>query len=139
MSGLPAALLVSAMKAPRVVRALNIMAILLAGFLLAASHAASGESGNISDTVDANALTQQAIELEKQGRYSEAVPLAQRALALYEKALGRIILMLPQPYTILPNFIEGKRAMSMLSPCSKGQLRSEKKPLDQIIPTLLFR
>jgi tetratricopeptide repeat protein len=85
--GLPRAPSVSAMKAPRVVRAINIIAILLAGFLLAPSHAASGESGNIWDVVDANALTQQGIELEKQGRYSEAIPLAQRALALYEKAL----------------------------------------------------
>ncbi len=38
--------------------------------------------------MDANALTQQVIELEKQGRYSEAVPLPQRALVLYEEALG---------------------------------------------------
>jgi hypothetical protein len=58
------------------VRALNITAILLAGFLLTAHHAASGESGNIWDAVDANALTQQVIELQKQGRYSEASPLS---------------------------------------------------------------
>ena len=86
--GLPGAPSVSAMMAPRPAKALNIIAILLASLLLAASHAASGESGNISDTVDANALTQQVMELEKQGRYSEAVPLAQRALALYDKVLG---------------------------------------------------
>ena len=77
------------MKALQVARALNFMAILLAGLLLAASHAVSGESGNISDAVvEASALNQQVIELEKQGRYSEAVPSAQRALALYEKARG---------------------------------------------------
>jgi tetratricopeptide (TPR) repeat protein len=51
-------------------------------------HETSGQSGNIWDTIDANGLTQQVTELEKQGRYFEASPLAQRALALYEKALG---------------------------------------------------
>ena len=130
------------MKAPRVVRALNIMAILLAGFLLAASHAASDQSANATKdwgiepyaelwpdpsifpkrfgegepngpntgwrgTVgygtgqlppldgqrapaeeDATALTQQVKELEEQGRYLEAIPLAQRALAIQEATLG---------------------------------------------------
>ena len=40
------------------------------------------------DAVDATALTQQVIELSKRGRYSEALPLAERALAIREKALG---------------------------------------------------
>jgi CHAT domain-containing protein/Tfp pilus assembly protein PilF len=70
------------------VRALNILAILLAGSLLAGSRAASGQSGNVWDSIDANGLTQQVIQLANQGRYLEAVPLAQRALALREKALG---------------------------------------------------
>ena len=37
---------------------------------------------------EATAVTQKAIQLYDQGRYSEAIPLAQRALAIREKALG---------------------------------------------------
>ncbi len=72
------------MKAPRVVRALNIMAIMLAGFLLAAPHAAFSQKG----LDEATALNQQIEQLYDQQRYSEAIPLARRALAIREKALG---------------------------------------------------
>src|SRR5436190_1454768 len=37
---------------------------------------------------EARRLNQQALELNKQGRYDAAIPLAERALAIYEKALG---------------------------------------------------
>ena len=50
--------------------------------------AALGQSSSIWDTADAAALNQQVTQLYNQGRYSEAIPLAQRALALREKALG---------------------------------------------------
>ena len=50
--------------------------------------AALGQSSSIWDTADAAALNQQATQLYNQGRYSEAIPLAQRALAIREKALG---------------------------------------------------
>ncbi len=63
-------------------RALNIMVILLVGCLLTAHSSVAQSLG------DATALTQQVIELYKQDRYSEAVPLAQRALAIYKKTLG---------------------------------------------------
>ena len=39
-------------------------------------------------TDEATALSTQADKLYQQGRYSEAVPLAQRSLAIREKALG---------------------------------------------------
>ncbi len=41
-----------------------------------------------SQQFEAQKLEQQAWELEIQGKYSEAIPLAQRALLLWEKALG---------------------------------------------------
>jgi CHAT domain-containing protein len=41
-----------------------------------------------SQTKEVEALIEQYIKLEKQGRYSEAIPLAQRALAIFEKSLG---------------------------------------------------
>jgi tetratricopeptide (TPR) repeat protein len=50
--------------------------------------AALGQSSTIWDTADVAALNQQATQLYNQGRYSEAIPLAQRALAIQEKALG---------------------------------------------------
>jgi tetratricopeptide (TPR) repeat protein len=37
---------------------------------------------------EATALTQQVIQLNNQGRFSEAIPLARRALTIREKALG---------------------------------------------------
>ena len=50
--------------------------------------AAVGQSSSIWDTADAAALNQQVTQLYNQGHYSEAIPLAQRALAIREKALG---------------------------------------------------
>jgi tetratricopeptide (TPR) repeat protein len=41
-----------------------------------------------SQTKEARSLAIQSNELRKQGRYSEAIPLAQRALAILEKSLG---------------------------------------------------
>jgi tetratricopeptide (TPR) repeat protein len=50
--------------------------------------AALGQSSSIWDTIDAATLNQQVTQLYNQGRYSEAIPLAQRALAILEKARG---------------------------------------------------
>jgi tetratricopeptide (TPR) repeat protein len=69
-------------------KTLNIIAVLLVSFLLAVPHVALGQSSSVWHAVDATALSQQVIELSKQGRYSEALPLAHRALAMREKALG---------------------------------------------------
>jgi tetratricopeptide (TPR) repeat protein len=62
---------------------LNIIAVLLVGFLLTVPHAAFAQALD-----ESAALTQQVIQLYAQGRFSEAMPLAQRALAIREKALG---------------------------------------------------
>jgi tetratricopeptide (TPR) repeat protein len=83
MSGCRAALPVTIMKAAWMARALNIMTILLVGFLLAAAHATFAQSLD-----EANALAQRVIELTMQAHYAEAVPLAQRVLAIREKVLG---------------------------------------------------
>ena len=65
------------------VRATNIIAILLVGALVAAPDAAFAQ-----DLDEATALNQQITQLYAHGRYSEAIPLAQRELALREKTLG---------------------------------------------------
>jgi tetratricopeptide (TPR) repeat protein len=65
------------------VRTLNIIAVLFVGFLLPLPHAVLGQQSG-----EAATLSQKVTELSKQGRYFEAIPLAQRALAIREKALG---------------------------------------------------
>jgi len=65
------------------VRATYIVTVSFVGFLLAVPHA-----GFAQGLAEAAALNQQVVQLYNQGRYSEAMPLAQRALAILEKALG---------------------------------------------------
>ena len=67
----------------KAVRAINVIVILIVGFLLAEPHAAFAQSLD-----EATALNQQATQLYNQGRYSEAIPLAERALAIREKTRG---------------------------------------------------
>ena len=63
--------------------AAKIIALVLVGFFLCMSHVALAQS-----IFEANDLNQQVIQLYKQGRYSEAIPLAQRTLTIREKSLG---------------------------------------------------
>ena len=65
------------------VRATYIVTMSFVGFLLAVPHAAIAQG-----LAEAAALNQQVVQLYSQRRYSEAMPLAQRALAIQEKALG---------------------------------------------------
>src|SRR5215468_11582404 len=65
------------------VRTSYIVTMSFIGFLLAVPHATFAQG-----LAEAAALNQQVIQLYNQGRYSEAMPLAQRALAIQEKALG---------------------------------------------------
>jgi CHAT domain-containing protein/tetratricopeptide (TPR) repeat protein len=46
-------------------------------------------AGEKSDLIEAKRLNQQVLKLYQQGKYAEAVPLAQRALAIREKALSK--------------------------------------------------
>ena len=70
-------------------RATKIIAALLIGLFLSVPHAALAQEPD-----EATTLNQQVIQLYKQGRYSEAIPLAQRSLAIRRKRLVPIILML---------------------------------------------
>ena len=83
-------------------KALNFIVILLVGFLLAVPHAVLAQGID-----EATALSQQVIELYKKERYSEAVSLAERALAIYEKGLG---LDHPDVATALYNLAEVYRS-----------------------------
>jgi tetratricopeptide (TPR) repeat protein len=58
--------------------------------MCAAGCQKSNRLGDQHATSESNptALNQQVIQLYNQGRYSEAIPLAQRTLAIVEKALG---------------------------------------------------
>ena len=61
----------------------EIVSAVLICFVLSAAHPASAQGLD-----EATALNQQVIQLDKQGRFSEAIPLAWRALTIQEKALG---------------------------------------------------
>jgi hypothetical protein len=60
------------------------------GFILAAMLLVNSFAGApaIAQQDEADALNKRAIELYQAGKFSEATPLAQRALAIREKALG---------------------------------------------------
>ena len=60
----------------------NIIAALLIGIFLSVPHAAFAQGLD-----EAAALTHQVIQLYSQGRYLEAIPLAERALAIRERTL----------------------------------------------------
>jgi tetratricopeptide (TPR) repeat protein len=64
------------------IRKVKIIAVVLVAFLLSAPHAA------LAQVDEAAALNQQVLQLYIQGSYSEAIPLAQRTLAIVEKSLG---------------------------------------------------
>jgi CHAT domain-containing protein len=67
----------------RAVRTVKIIAVFLVGFFLSVPRAALAQG--LDEAYD---LTQQVTQLYNQGRYSEATPLAQRALTIREKILG---------------------------------------------------
>ena len=58
------------------------------GLLLGLSGALSAQ-GQEAQLAEALRFNQQVIQLYQAGRYAEAIPLAERALAICEKALGR--------------------------------------------------
>jgi tetratricopeptide (TPR) repeat protein len=65
------------------VKTLAIIAALLTCFVVFVPHAALAQGPD-----EASALNQKVIQLYNQGRFSEALPPAQRALGMREKALG---------------------------------------------------
>jgi hypothetical protein len=48
----------------------------------------TSSSGQGDDLATAESLNQQVIKLYRQGRYADAIPLAKKVLAIFEKALG---------------------------------------------------
>jgi tetratricopeptide (TPR) repeat protein/cell fate (sporulation/competence/biofilm development) regulator YlbF (YheA/YmcA/DUF963 family) len=76
------------MAATKALTIIAVLLVLLVGLLLTVPRAALGQSTSVWDALDAAGLNQQATQLYNQGRYSEAIPLAQRELAIREKTLG---------------------------------------------------
>ena len=54
-------------------------------FTFRAAVAPAAQEGTIQET---DALNHQVVSLYKEGKYKEAIPLAQRALAMREQAIG---------------------------------------------------
>ena len=71
-------------KRPPVMRSVRLFIVVLCICVLGAG---SGW-GEVTPQEEARRLNQQAVELYQAGRYPEALPLQQRALKIYEKALG---------------------------------------------------
>ena len=65
--------------------------LLTVGVTLASgqTHLAVAQSPGPSESDEASRLNDQVVELYQAGRYAEAEPLAQRALAIRERVLGR--------------------------------------------------
>lgn len=66
-----------------------VSAIALLSITLPLAAQTNSSQSSQSAQFEAQKLEQEAWELESQGKYSEAIPLAQRALLLWEKALGK--------------------------------------------------
>jgi CHAT domain-containing protein/Tfp pilus assembly protein PilF len=105
-------------------RALNITAMLLVGFLLAAPHAAFAQSLD-----DANALAQRVDELTKKGHYSEAIPLAQRVFAIREQTLGPDHVDVAYALNKLANLYKHEGHYSDVEPLYKRSLAIRQKVL----------
>ena len=91
--------------------------------------AALGQSSSIWDAVDANALNQQTMQVYNQGRYSEAIPLAQRALAIREKTLGPDHLDVAASLDNLANVYQAQGRYAEAEPLHKRSLAIREKTL----------
>ncbi len=67
-------------------RKLLVFSLLFISALLAFSPLSFSQGNDLQKAKD---LNQQLIKLHKQGRYSEAIPIAKKALAINEKTLGQ--------------------------------------------------
>ena len=75
---------------------------------------------------EATALDQQVIQLYKHGDFSEALPLAQRALTIQERALGPDHPDVALSLNNLARLYKPKAAMPKPSHCTSGRWRYEK-------------
>ena len=88
---------------------------------------------------EAAALDQQVTQLYKHGHFSEALPLAQRAPTIREKALGPDHPDVATSLNNLAGFIKTKVATQTPSRCTSGRWRYERKRSVPIIPMLRYR
>lgn len=72
-----------------------IVCTLVSALLVAVASVSSGQNLN-----EADALNRKSVELYNAGKYEEAIPIAQRSLAISEKASVVIIPMSLPPWTI---------------------------------------
>src|SRR5580658_3420397 len=77
----------------------------------------------------ADELNQRVVELYQAGRYAEAIPLAQRALAIREKALGPNHPAVAQSLNILALLYDGQGRYAEAEPLYKRALAIREKAL----------
>ena len=90
-------------------------------------------------TDEAAALGRKAHEFSRAGKYADAIPLAERALALREKALGPDHPDVALSLNNLAELYKNKAAMPMPSRCTSARWRSGKRRSVPIIPMSLNR
>ena len=112
----------------RAVRAVKIIAALLIGLFLSVPHAALAQEPD-----EAATLKQQVIQLYKQGRYSEAIPLAQRLLTISEP-LGPDHPDVANSLNILVVLYRSQGRYADAEPLLKRALTIREKALGQITP-----
>ena len=68
----------------------TVMVVLLVGAPdgIIGQGTSSGQAAQLSDLEEVKRLNQQVVQLHREGKYTEALPLAERAMAISEKALG---------------------------------------------------
>jgi tetratricopeptide (TPR) repeat protein len=113
------------------VRTVAIIAALLICFFLSVPHAALAQGLD-----EATALNQQVTQLYNQGRYSEAIPLAQRVLTICEKALGPDH---PDVATSLNNLAELYRVQGRYADAERLYERSFKRRYSVTMTQMLRR
>jgi CHAT domain-containing protein/Tfp pilus assembly protein PilF len=89
--------------------------------------AASGVSAQLDDLEEAKRLNRQVVELYEAGRYDEAIPLAERALAIREKALGAEHLAVAQSLNSLAILYEAKGNYGRAEPLYQRTLTLREK------------
>jgi CHAT domain-containing protein/Tfp pilus assembly protein PilF len=103
---------------------IGVVAALVGEMLVAVSDVSSGQNLN-----EADALNKKGMELYRAGKYEEAIPLAQRVLAIREKALGPDHLKVAASLNNLAEVYREQRRYTDAEPLIKRALAIREKAL----------
>ena len=90
----------------------------------------------VKDLKEAKQLSEQFIQLKRQGKYSQAIPLAQSALAIWEKVLGPNHLIVATSLDILAGLYQDQGNYAAAEPLYKRSLAIFEKALGPDHPNI---